>query len=208
MSKIDKLDKQVDEVLELDRLSDLLREVSEVNLEEVTLDPIQAHFNRRATEYMEARVRSAQRAKKKGKKLKPDGRKFRKKLHWKTRAKRERERYHNVIYPRYLRKQAQVVHENGWYDIMRRGWENWGWTVMITREEWDTHIEPLLHTKGCNGTETCKGCRVPYTERYNTSNPVVSLKDIMIFDKNETGRLKKPLFDGAEFYLKQQGYSL
>lgn len=196
MSKIDKLDKQVDEVLELDRLSDLLREVSEVNLEEVTLDPIQAHFNRRATEYMEARVRSAQRAKKKGKKLKPDGRKFRKKLHWKTRAKRERERYHNVIYPRYLRKQAQVVHENGWYDIMRRGWENWGWTVLITKEEWDEHVQPLLVGK------------VPYTERYNTSNPVVSLKDIMIFDKNETGRLKKPLFDGAEFYLKQQGYSL
>jgi hypothetical protein len=117
-------------------------------------------------------------------------------MHWKTRAKKRKEYYKQVAYPRYLRKMSQLQAEKGWYDIMKRGWENWGWKCNITREEWDTHVEPLLEGK------------VPFTERYNTSDPVITLQGIMIFDKQSKGRLRKPIFDGAEWYLSQLGYTL
>ena len=193
--------KKIDQALELSSLEELLKSVASVDLDQLKVEkmgPAEAYFTQREKNYLEGRLRSAKKAKKKGTKLKPDGRRaeFRKKLHWKTRAKKRKEYYKQVAYPRYLRKMSQLQAEKGWYDIMKRGWENWGWKCNITREEWDTYVEPLLDG------------RVPYTERYNTSDPVITLQGIMIFDKQSTGRLRKPLFDGSEWYLKQLGYTL
>lgn len=184
--------KKVEEALELHSLDELLKAVAAVDLDQLKIEkmgPVEAYFTIREKEYLERRVKA---------KVKPDKRKpeFRKKLHWKTRERKRKEYYKQVSYPRYLRKMSQLVSDKGWYDIIKGGWERWGWTVHITREEWATHIEPLLVG------------RVPYTERYNTSNPVITLAGIMIFDKTDTGRLRKPLFDGAEFHLKQLGYTL
>lgn len=207
--------KKIDQALELSSLEELLKSVASVDLDQLKVEkmgPVEKYFTQREKDYLEGRLRSAKKAKKQGARLKPDRRKpeFRKKLHWKTRAKKRKEYYKQVAYPRYLRKMSQLQAEKGWYDIMKRGWENWGWKCNITREEWDTYVEPLLHRGDCSGTEEhpCKGCAVPFTERYNTSDPVITLQGIMIFDKQSTGRLRKPLFDGAEHHLKMMGYTL
>lgn len=214
--------KKIDQALELSSLEELLKSVASVDLDQLKIEkmgPVERYFTQREKDYLAGRIR---------RKVKPDKRKpeNRRKLHWKTRAKKRKEYYKQVAYPRYLRKMSQLQAEKGWYDIMKRGWENWGWKCNITREEWDSFVAPLLHQDSCpyriggegwdthvelaNGmeTEVCQGCRVPYTERYNTSDPVITLQGIMIFDKQSKGRLRKPLFDGAEFYLKQMGYTV
>ncbi len=184
--------KKIDQALELSSLEELLKSVASVDLDQLKVEkmgPVEAYFTQREKDYLAGRIRS---------KVKPDKRKpeNRRKMHWKTRAKKRKEYYKQVAYPRYLRKMSQLQAEKGWYDIMKRGWENWGWKCNITREEWDTHVEPLLEG------------RVPFTERYNTSDPVITLQGIMIFDKQSTGRLRKPLFDGATWYLHQLGYTV
>ena len=187
-----KQERMLDNAKALTELSRLIEEVSAVDLDKLKVEkmgPVEKYFTQREKDYLAGRIRS---------KVKPDKRKpeNRRKMHWKTRAKKRKEYYKQVAYPRYLRKMSQLQAEKGWYDIMKRGWENWGWKCNITREEWDTYVEPLLDG------------RVPYTERYNTSDPVITLQGIMIFDKQSTGRLRKPLFDGSEWYLKQLGYTL
>lgn len=196
-----KQERMLDNAKALSELSRLIEEVSAVDLDKLAIEkmgPVERYFTQREKDYLEGRLRSAKKAKKKGAQLKPDGRRAetRKRLHWKTRAKKRKEYYKQVAYPRYLRKMSQLQAEKGWYDIMKRGWENWGWKCNITREEWDTHVEPLLEGK------------VPFTERYNTSDPVITLQGIMIFDKQSKGRLRKPIFDGAEHHLKMMGYTL
>lgn len=187
-----KQERMLDNAKALTELSRLIEEVSAVDLDKLAVEkmgPVEKYFTQREKDYLAGRIRS---------KVKPDKRKpeNRRKMHWKTRAKKRKEYYKQVAYPRYLRKMSQLQAEKGWYDIMKRGWENWGWKCNITREEWDTHVEPLLEG------------RVPFTERYNTSDPVITLQGIMIFDKQSTGRLRKPLFDGATWYLHQLGYTV
>ena len=201
-----KQERMLDNAKALTELSRLIEEVSAVDLDKLEVEkmgPAERYFTQREKDYLAGRIK---------RKVKPDKRKpeNRRKMHWKTRAKKRKEYYKQVAYPRYLRKMSQLQAEKGWYDIMKRGWENWGWKCEITRAEWNEVIEPLLHRGNCSGTEEhpCKGCAVPYTERYNTSDPVITLQGIMIFDKQSTGRLRKPLFDGATWYLHQLGYTL
>ena len=80
---------------------------------------------------------------------------------------------------------------------MVQGWVKQRLQVELSKEEWDEHIQPLLGDK-----------YVPFTERYNPRDPVISLDRIMIFDREAKGRLAKPLFDGKEWYLRANGYIL
>lgn len=186
---------------ELDDILSTLRKVESIDLSKVVapLSLGEKWASEKEKSRLEGRLRTARRNKKKSKgksALKIDRRtkEGRTKMHWTARKRKERERYREVKYPRYLRKMSQLIDSEGWYPVITAGWIKEGWDVQLTREEWDTHIEPLLR----------EGNHIPFTKRYNTRDNVIRIDNIMIYPKEG----KKPIFDGAEFKMLQLGYIL
>ncbi len=170
-------------------LLDLIESLRSIELpKEVELSEVDRYFSERERIRIEGKVRGAQARKKKGVKV----RTRRDKLHWATKKRLAREVYRERDAPRFLRKERQLVDNEGWYPIVTRGWKEQGLDVQLTREEWDEHIQPILKEKGL----------VPFMKRYKTSDPVIRLDNIMIYSKTS----KKPVFDGSEWYLRSLGY--
>ena len=191
------------ESTELEELLRALQTIEEISIPEKD-NYLEAYFNEREKNAIERRVRGARKAKKKGVKLGRQGA-APGRMHWSAKRKRQKEYYRRVMYPRMLRKLSQLVQEDGWYDIMVKGWKQNGWEVQISREEWLAHVEPILREKKV----------VPYTERYFPNVPIISLGNIMIYNRgaswspNTAGhrsRHEKPVFDGAEWKMKAMGY--
>ena len=166
---------------------------------------VERYFSNREQKIIEARLRSAAKRRKEltrrkyvrpGKTLKPDGRTVagRTKAHWATIRKKERTYYKEVEYYRNWRYKEQVVANEGWYTIVTNSWKGYGWDVQVTREEWDTHVEPVLREMGA----------VPFTKRYYVKDKAVRLDNIMIYSKES----KEPIFDGAEWKMRNDGYIL
>lgn len=174
-----------------DGLLELIEKLGKIDLpKEVELSEVDRYFSERERIRIEGKVRGAQARKKKGVKV----RTRRDKLHWATKKRLAREAYRERDAPRFLRKERQLVDNEGWYPIVTRGWKEQGLDVQLTREEWDEHIQPILKEKGL----------VPFMKRYKTSDPVIRLDNIMIYSKTS----KKPIFDGTEWSLRDKGYIL
>lgn len=177
---------------DVDRILATLAKVERVDLDKPVSAP-RAYFSEREKRYIEARIKN---------KVKPDKRKakYRKKMHWTTKRKKRREYAKMVVYPRALRKMCHLVESEGWYPVVAKGWKKNNWDVRVSKEEWDLYVEPLLRERRA----------VPFTERYYTWDNVITLDRIMIFDRNDkaVGRMKRPIFDGAEWALKHAGYAL
>ena len=172
-------------------LLDLIESLRSIELpKEVELSEVDRYFSERERIRIEGKVRGAQARKKKGTGV----RTRRDKLHWATKRRLAREAYRERDAPRFLRKERQLVDNEGWYPIVARGWREQGFDVQLTREEWDEHIQPILKEKGL----------VPFMKRYKTRDKVIRLDNIMIYSKTS----KKPVFDGAEHHLKMMGYAL
>ena len=171
-------------------LLELIESLRSIELpKEVELSEVDRYFSERERIRIEGKVRGARARKKKG-----GVRTKRDKLHWATKKRLAREAYRERSAPRFLRKERQLVDNEGWYPIVTRGWREQGLDVQLTREEWDEHIQPILKEKGL----------VPFMKRYKTSDPVIRLDNIMIYSKTS----KKPIFDGAEWSLRDKGYIL
>lgn len=192
------------ESIELEELLRSLQLIEQIQLPVDSDNYIERFFTQREKEAIERRVKGARKAKKKGIKLGRQGA-APGRQHWSAKRKRIREYYRKIAYPRMLRKLSQLVESEGWYDVMVRGWKQSGWEIKLSREEWNTHVEPLLRENKA----------VPYTERYYTNVPVISLDNILIYHRganrgpNRAGyraRNEKPIFDGAEWKMKQMGY--
>ena len=171
-------------------LLDLIESLRSIELpKEVELSEVDRYFSERERIRIEGKVRGARARKKKG-----GVRTRRDKLHWATKRRLAREAYRERGAPRFLRKERQLVDNEGWYPIVARGWKEQGLDVQLTREEWDEHIQPILKEKGL----------VPFMKRYKTSDKVIRLDNIMIYSRTS----KKPVFDGSEWYLRSLGYIL
>lgn len=191
---------------ELEELLRALQTIEQISLPSDDSKYIDEWFTERERNRIEGRVRGARKAKKANTKLGRPGAASGSK-HWSAKRKRLQERYYRITYPRMLRKLHHLVKEQGWFDVMARGWKQNGWDIQITKEQWDEHIEPILREKQV----------VPYTERYFPNVPVVSLGNILVYDRgasrspNQAGhrsRHEKPVFDGAEWKMRQLGYML
>ena len=169
-------------------LLDLIESLRSIELpKELPVSEVDSYFTERERRRIEGKVRGARARKKKG-----TVRTRRDKLHWATKRRLAREVYRERGAPRFLRKERQLVDNEGWYPIVTRGWREQGLEVMLTREEWNEHIQPVLKEKGL----------VPFMKRYKTSDPVIRLDNIMIYSRTS----KKPVFDGAEWKLRSLGY--
>ena len=170
-------------------LFELIESLRSIELpKEVEVSEVDRYFSERERIRIEGKVRGARARRKKGVRTRRD------KLHWATKRRLAREVYRERGAPRFLRKERQLVDNEGWYPIVTRGWREQGLDVQLTREEWDEHIQPILKEKGL----------VPFMKRYKTSDKVIRLDNIMIYSRTS----KKPIFDGAEHHLRMMGYIL
>lgn len=199
-----------DQGIKSSELQELLRALQTIEQIEIPTEEdsyIESYFSDREKKAVERRVRGAQRAKKEdknnGTQERPGAGSGTK--HWTAKRKRLREYYRKIAYPRIMRKLSHLVESEGWYDVMVRGWKQNGWDVQLTREEWNTHVEPILREKKV----------VPYTERYYTNIPVITIDNILIYPRgasrspNKAGhrpRNEQPVFDGAEHKMRRLGY--
>ena len=188
------------ESTELEELLRSLQLIEQINLPEQEDESyIDAFFTEKEKKRVESRVRGAKKAKERGLKgLQGRQGAASGRQHWSAKRKRARE-YHRLIgYPRQLRNMAIKIGQEGWYDTMLRGWKRMGWDVQISLEEWNLHVEPVLKEKKA----------IPFTERYYSKNPTIKLENILIYGRAERTRLSVPVFDGAEWSLRQNGYIL
>ena len=197
-------ERKLEEARSLAAVLDALRGVPP--LPEKLPTPGEMWLSIREKERAESRIRSARKAKKEGKVLGKDRRtrEGRTRMHWATKLKRRRERYHDKVAPQALRKKAQLIDSDGWYPIVCAQWKKHRFDIQLTREEWDTHIVPTLHKEGCDLTKCKHGCLIPFTRRYNKYDTVISLDRILIIPKGS----KSPVFDGKEWKLQQLGYAV
>lgn len=115
----------------------------------------------------------------------------RKKGHWKTRLKKNREymrpymaaRYRNVIVP-MMRKELEA---GDWYSYYVRRWKKRGQKFSMTRQEWEENV------KVPDG-------QVPTVWRLDTKKPIC-LESILVKDR-QTGIV---YFDGHEYALRRMG---
>ena len=112
------------------------------------------------------------------------------KLHWKTKKKREREYYREYRVPRMRERRAALLEGESWA-LVEEYWKRKKIPYTITQEEWMDNVD-----------EYVSGL-VFYVNRYDTKKPI-SLDNIIV-RQTRTGAV---LFDGAECRLKQLGYIL
>ena len=118
------------------------------------------------------------------------------KLHHNTRIARsrkyKRDYYHAKGRLQERRKKAQLLSTpEGWYKYLRKKWQERKVEVKLTEQQWCDIIWPEL-----------KG-NVPIVTRYNTGK-AASIDNLLIY-KNGT---RDVLFDGKEWFMKEQGYIL
>lgn len=82
--------------------------------------------------------------------------------------------------------------EGNWYPYLEGRWRRRKRPLAFSEEEWLSFVQPCI-PDGC----------VIELRRYDTSKPT-TLDNIVVYD-NSNGDV---LFDGSEWYLKQQGYTL
>lgn len=82
--------------------------------------------------------------------------------------------------------------EGNWYPYLEGRWRRRKRPLAFSEEEWLEHVQPNI-PDGC----------VIELRRYDTTKPT-TLDNIVVYD-NSNGDV---LFDGSEWYLKQQGYTL
>ena len=115
----------------------------------------------------------------------------RKKVHWRTKRRRNREYYHAKTKWKNLEKRAESLKTGeGWYAHVILKWDQRG-IPHFTLEEWLEVIYPLLEG------------RVPYFTRYDTGKGYVL--DNILVREDKTGDV---VFDGKEWLLKKLGYIL
>jgi hypothetical protein len=114
----------------------------------------------------------------------------RKKLHWKKRVKYLREYHQNVRRPRNAVAKGELLRKEGWYALLKQGWDKAGTPVEVSKEEWDEAVGALLDC-------------VPVVGRYDTSIGI-RLDNVVIRDRDTL----KVVFDGKEWDMKRRGYIL
>lgn len=113
-----------------------------------------------------------------------------KKEHWKTRQKREREYNRQVRAPRVRERKAAMLKERGWYPILKQSWDTHKLDVILTEDEWNEVVGPAV------------GDKAPIIHRYDATGPI-SLENIWVETKD-----RKVVYDGMEYKLLLLGYTI
>ena len=178
---------ELEEMLEVTRVLERINKLSQVQVEEVIRregTPLEQYV--RALEDDDKQLRKELQFKRKKTEL--QRKTGRKKQHWKTAQKKEREYHVRVRGPRRRAKMAREIAEGGWWPRVRTNWVGNGLDIHMSEDEWVEYIQPRV------------GDRLPTVWRIDTSKGI-SLGNIVVKDR-ETGEL---LYDGAEYQLYQQG---
>lgn len=117
-----------------------------------------------------------------------------KKMHWKTKRRKQREYYQNVVKYRRLEVRGELLESGaeGWWEYLTTMWRRKKVPVEMTEQEWTETVWPAL-----------KGA-VPIIRRYQPRK-AISLENIYV---TASGNERDVLFDGKEWRLKEEGYIL
>lgn len=114
----------------------------------------------------------------------------------KKRAKKNAKRRNKAARQKRWKKKWRIdsleqAVNGSYYEYFSRRWKNRGRKWEITREEWDTHIQPAI-----------PGGELIALERLDTSLPT-TLSNLIVYNSN-----RDVLFDGNEYKMKSLGYIL
>lgn len=179
-----KEEKDLKRAQELLQVADLLSTLEELDLDQIHRDGL-SDIDKMVEDLQNSKA-VQRKVKKKTAHVQPN-----KKLHWKTKRKRKRDYYRDVVKYRRLEVRGELLSSGseGWWKYLTQMWQRKKVEVEMTYDEWNEHIWSQLDG------------RVPVINRYQTRKPI-SLGNVYV---TESGNHKNVLFDGKEHLLREMG---